>query len=338
VEVPSVSIDVSSSGRVWAVVLAGGDGVRLRDLVRRVHGDDRPKQFAALAGSRSLLRQTLDRIEAVIPPERTVIVTRHGQECHLSGALAGARVHGVLSQPENRGTAAAILFAADWIRARDPEAVVAVFPSDHFVLEEARFARHVADVVAVLDAHPDWLILLGAEAGEPDPEYGWIELGATLAWTGNGEPISRVQRFWEKPSGPAAIALHEKGWLWNTFIFVARAAVLCQLGFRYLPDMAERFARMAPFRGTELEAWALQQAYAHMRKASFSASILEMCPPCLTVSALPPVQWADWGTPGRVLESLRKAGVLPPWLAASDLRPVPGSAAAPAAPGGSLPD
>jgi mannose-1-phosphate guanylyltransferase len=177
----------------------------------------------------------------------------------------------------------------------------------------------------VLDAHPDWLILLGAEAREPDPEYGWIELGATLAWTGDGEPISRVQRFWEKPSSAAAVALHEKGWLWNTFIFAAGAALLCQLGFRYLPDMAERFARMAPFRGTELEGWALQQAYAHMRKASFSASILEMCPPCLTVSALPSVHWADWGTPARVLESLRKAGLLPPWFAASDLRSGPGS-------------
>ena len=221
-----MSIDVPSSGRVWAVVLAGGDGVRLRDLVRR--GRRRPAQAVRRARRLALAAAPDPRPHRAGGPagaHRDRDAPR--QESHMSGALAGARVHGVLSQPENRGTAAAILFAADWIGARDPEAVVAVFPSDHFVLEEAALRPHLADELAVLDAHPDWLILLGAEAWEADPEYGWMELGATLAWTGNGEPISRVQRFWEKPSGAAAVALHEKGWLWeHVHLRGARGAAL----------------------------------------------------------------------------------------------------------------
>ena len=317
--------DESSSpqDRVWAVVLAGGDGFRLSDLVFRIHGDHRPKQFASLLGARSLLRQTLDRVGTAIPLQRTLIVTRQGQESHLLAALDGLHGGHVLVQPENRGTAAAVLLAAQWIRAREPAAIAAVFPSDHFVGDEARFMRHVEEVLSLFGVHQQWLVLLGAEASEPDPDYGWIERGATVSWTGEGEPVSRVQRFWEKPSSSAAAGCLEKGWLWNTFIFVARAALLCQVGSRYLPEMSLRLARTGDFRGTEFEGWAVRQAYTHMRKASFSAAVLEMCPPCLRVSALPPVQWADWGTTERVLASLRKAGLLPAWFSAMDLRGSP---------------
>ena len=317
----------SSQDRVWAIVLAGGDGFRLSDLVYRIHGDRRPKQFASLLGARSLLRQTLDRVGTAIPPQRTLIVTRRGQESHLMPSLAGLPGAQVLVQPENRGTAAAVLLAAQWVRAREPGAVVAVFPSDHFVGDEPRFMRHVEEVLGLVAVHPEWLVLLGAEASGPDPDYGWVERGATMSWTGEGgEPVSRVQRFWEKPSSSAAAAgCLETGWLWNTFILVARAALLCQVGSRYLPEMSLRLARTADFRGTELEGWALRQAYAHMRKASFSAAVLQMCPPCLVVSALPPVQWADWGTTERVLASLRKAGILPAWVSPMHLRDAPAS-------------
>src|SRR6267142_6637327 len=67
------------AGSLWAVVLAGGEGVRLRPLVRRLLGDERPKQFCPLLGPRTLLRQTLDRVGRLIPPDRTVVV---GMESH----------------------------------------------------------------------------------------------------------------------------------------------------------------------------------------------------------------------------------------------------------------
>ena len=70
----------SEHGNLWAIVLAGGEGVRLRSLTRRLYGDDRPKQYAALVGARSLLRQTLDRVSLLIPPERTVVVTLASHE------------------------------------------------------------------------------------------------------------------------------------------------------------------------------------------------------------------------------------------------------------------
>src|SRR5262245_24986085 len=73
-----------AAARPWAIVLAGGEGSRLRPLVERIHPDGRPKQYAVLTGERSLLRQTLDRTALAIPPERTVVVTTRSHAPHFA--------------------------------------------------------------------------------------------------------------------------------------------------------------------------------------------------------------------------------------------------------------
>ena len=125
----------SHDGDLWAIVLAGGEGSRLRALTRYLYGDERPKQYAVLTGSKSLLRQTLERVARLIPPSRIVVVAQASHDRYLGAELTGfPQVH-VLSQPSDRGTAAGVLMPAHWIRARDPRAVVAVFPADHFILD-----------------------------------------------------------------------------------------------------------------------------------------------------------------------------------------------------------
>lgn len=307
----------TTRGQVWAIVLAGGEGVRLRALTRRLYGEDRPKQYAALFGSRSLLRQTLDRVALAIPPERTVVATLRSHARYITAEFAGSLSPRVLVQPEDRGTAAGVLFPAHWIQWRDPEATVAVFPSDHFILEEPVFMDHVAEVVAWL-RHPEWIVLLGAQPTEPDTEYGWIEPGEALDWTAAG-PICRVQRFWEKPSAETARGCLASGWLWNTLVFVAKVSTLIEAGRQFLPQLHDRLARIAPFADTEDEAWAILQAYHLAPKANFSRSILQRCPPGLVVSRLPALTWCDWGTPERVFKSLTKARILPASFIGLDL-------------------
>jgi len=129
----------------WAVVLAGGEGVRLRAFVRRAFGDERPKQFCRLLGSRSLLRQTLDRVARIVPPARTVVVGVAQHERYLAAELGGRPGPKLLKQPQSRGTAAAVLLATQWIMARDPRATVAFFPSEKPSPELARaLFRHGA--------------------------------------------------------------------------------------------------------------------------------------------------------------------------------------------------
>ena len=206
-----------------------------------------------------------------------------------------------------------MLLPAHWIAWRDPEATVAVFPSDHFVLEAATFMEHVAGVAEWIDRHPDRLCLLGVQRSGPETEYGWIERGEPLAEATTGS-MSDVRRFWEKPSEATARACLARGALWNTLVIVAKVAALVDAGYQHLPAMSDRLGHIEPFEGTGEWTWAMQQAYALMPTANFSQAVLESCPPCLAVSALPPITWSDLGSPRRVLAVIRRSGVRPPWL------------------------
>jgi mannose-1-phosphate guanylyltransferase len=306
------------SSHLWGVVLAGGEGVRLQALARRVCGDDRPKQYVPVLGDRTLLRQTLDRVALGIPSVRTAVVTLRSHAPYFAEHWAGPNPPHLLVQPADRGTAAGILFPLRWIARQDPGATVAVFPSDHFVSEPATFMAHVAQIAAWVEEHPDRLVLLGAQATGPEVEYGWIELGRPLDST-DDRRVWEVRRFWEKPSGDMARICLEAGCLWNTLVLVGKAATFLRAGRAAVPEVDGRLARAELFLGTDEEAWALHQAYALMPKANFSRAILEPCPPFLAVAAMPRVVWSDLGTPRRVFEILEREPARPSWLLTSDL-------------------
>jgi mannose-1-phosphate guanylyltransferase len=298
---------------LWVVVLAGGEGVRLRPLTLRICGDDRPKQFAPVLGSRSLLDQTLDRVLPLAPPDRTVVVGMSRHASFLS-RLAERRGVRILLQPSDRGTAAGVLYPVHWIAHRSPGGIVAVFPSDHLVLEAERFVASVRDVAAWVRRDPRWIVLLGAPPTDPETEYGWIEPGEPLG--DPGDDIRRVSRFWEKPSSGQAQRCFEAGCLWNTFVFTGQVERLIEAGRDLLPALHERLLYLRPWAGTEHETWALQQAYALAPRASFSDQVLAAAPGMLAVRRLPPLTWCDLGTPDRVFRTLRLTGLRPAWLPA----------------------
>ena len=303
---------------LWGVVLAGGGGVRLKALARRICGDDRPKQYGAVLGYRTLLRQTLDRVALGIPSVRTAVVTLRSHAPYFAEQWAGPAPPHMLVQPADRGTAAGILLPVHWIARQDPSATVAVFPSDHFVSEPAMFMAHIVQIAAWVDEHPDRLVLLGAHATGPEVEYGWIELGIPLDST-DDRRVWEVRRFWEKPSEEKARVCLEAGCLWNTFILVGKAATFLRAGREAVPEVDDRLTSAEPFLGTDEEAWALHQAYTLMPKANFSRAVLEPCPPFLAVAAMPRVVWSDLGTPRRVFEIVGSVQDRPAWVLASDL-------------------
>src|SRR5215208_4223860 len=111
----------------WAVILAGGDGTRLKCLSRKIAGDERPKQFCSLLGKRTLLEETQRRAALELAPERTVCVVNCAHEEFYAPILRREAAQSIVVQPRNRGTAPAILYSLLRIAAVDPKAIVAFF-------------------------------------------------------------------------------------------------------------------------------------------------------------------------------------------------------------------
>src|ERR1041385_844288 len=128
----------------WGLILAGGEGKRLQGFIKSRYGHDQPKQYCAFTGTRSMLRHTVDRVQWLLPRERllTIINCHHLKyaEEHLSDQLP----QNIIVQPYCRETAAGILLPLLHIVHRDPEAVVGLFPSDHFIVEERSFMEFVS--------------------------------------------------------------------------------------------------------------------------------------------------------------------------------------------------
>jgi mannose-1-phosphate guanylyltransferase len=278
--------------RTWAIVLAGGEGTRLATLTTALYGHPLPKQFAAIDGGRSMLQATLARVEQIVDPERVVVIIG---PAHVELAREQLRAFDgitLLVQPASLGTAVAILYGLAWIRAHDREAEVLMFPSDHYVADDRGFVE-AAKRAAVAGKHLDRLVLVGTTPDSADPEYGWIVPGAP-----DDLGTAAVERFAEKPDPDTAERLLRDGGLWNTFVFAAPATLLARLARTHLPVHAARFDAWA-FGGSSVA-----DAFRDLASADFSRDVLQRAS-CLAVLAMPNVGWNDWGTPARVLASLR---------------------------------
>ena len=276
----------------WAIVLAGGEGSRLRSLVRLVHDQPLPKQFASLVGSRSLLQDTIERVRAVAPSDRTMVVVTRGQEDLARRQLADWREIEIVAQPENRGTALGILLPLALLRRRSPEASVAIFPSDHYV---PRPTPYVDCVFRSLRSQG--ITLLGVVPDHADPDLGWIVPGPAFA-----AGVGNVERFVEKPEPALAHDLFRQGALWNSFVVAGRVRDLWALAVTHLPGDAAALEEAG-------EPGQLARLYLPERQVDFSRAILERAVD-LHVARVEGSGWTAWGTPERVLQSLEGSPAL----------------------------
>jgi mannose-1-phosphate guanylyltransferase len=294
----------------WAVILAGGDGIRLRPLVQRLTGDTRPKQFCKLLGSETLLERTRGRADLVIRPDRQVVVVARAHETYYADLARELLPGRLLAQPQNRGTAPAILLGALAVRGLDGDAPIVVMPSDHDVGDEPAFMAAVSDAVDAVQGARDRVVLLGIEPRSPEPEYGWIHPQPST-----GSDVSGIRRFWEKPSAALARRLLERGCLWNSFVMVGWATAFEALVADAVPELSFALRAVAPLLGTPEEAAALDCVYASLPPLGFSESVLARLPGRLAVLRVKDVGWCDLGNPERVLESARRRrGDGPTWL------------------------
>ena len=282
----------------WAVVLAGGDGTRLATLTATAHGLPVPKQFCSLTGRRSLLRLALDRATALAPPARVVAVVAARHSSWWQPELADLPRENVVVQPSNRGTALGVLLPLLHIARRDPRAVVAILPSDHYVAEEPTFRSSLAAAVANAARHPGRVLLLGVTPESPDPDYGWIVPGPT-----SPDGTARVRQFREKPGASTAARLMQRGALVSSFVLAATADALLAAFATRLPWLVDSFRR-ATSRGRG-GASLLAPLYEGLPERDFSRHVLEPAPERLRVLPVPACGWSDLGTPERVAACVR---------------------------------
>ena len=304
---------------LWGIILAGGEGERLRGFVREVLGVDKPKQFCAFVGQRTMLERTLRRAQSIIPPERMVIVATAHHRPHVSSCLGPHPPQVTLFQPTGRDTAPGILLPLVYVLDRDPNAIVAILPSDHFVLPGQRFNQAIGSAARYLgERDGDSVVLLGAEATGPETGYGWIKVGTPIV-TADRVEMYCIDRFVEKPSFERAELFKAQGWLWNTMVMVARAQALFRLVQDSQPKLAECFSMLRRTMGTPDEWEYLSEMYRVMPRVNLSSEVLAHHPDRLLVQPLRNVFWSDWGQGERIRETLAHFGLSLPCPAQSAL-------------------
>jgi mannose-1-phosphate guanylyltransferase len=218
-----------------------------------------------------------------------------------------------VAQAKNVGTAPAVLYGLLRAAAMQPAAPVAVFPSDHHVSDDRAFMAHVESAFDAVTARPDLVVLLGIAPDAAETQYGWIEPGDPLAVSQPGT-VSRVRRFWEKPSLAVAQALLAKECLWNSLVMVAHVPTLLTMVCRAIPGLCEAFGPLRAVLGTPEEEKVADEVYARTPSRDFSREVLAARPPNLAVLPVRGVAWTDLGDPRRVLATRSRVGFGREWV------------------------
>jgi mannose-1-phosphate guanylyltransferase len=283
----------------WTVVLAGGEGSRLRMLTTTREGRVIPKQYCSIRRSSCLLQDALTRARTVTMPSHvcTVVAVQHRQ--WWTSAVSDLNELNVFVQPQNQGTAYGIALALLKLEMRNPGATVVILPADHYYRDENVITRVLRIAGNLAGANPRATYLLGAEPEGPDAELGYILPAERVL-----DKPAVVLGFTEKPNIDYAQELLSLGALWNLFILVGSVGSLLQL---FEDDYADTVRQMREALKSQAAGnqEPLDRFYAGITPIDFSRDVLEVQATRLQVIRVPNCGWTDLGTPQRVEAAVR---------------------------------
>lgn len=280
----------------YAIIMAGGVGSRFWP----VSTTEFPKQFHDMLGSgKTLIQKTFERLNILIPSDNILVLTNTNYKDLVLSQLPLISESNVLLEPAMRNTAPCILYAALKIQAQNPDAVMVVAPSDHWIEDETAF---INDLNVCFDkaAQSDALMTLGIQPTFANTGFGYIEFDKT-----NTEKVKNVTQFREKPNYETAKSFLEQGnFLWNAGIFIWSAKTICNAFENFQPAMNELFTSGKDFYNTDKEQQFIDENYANAENISIDYAILEKSNTVKVVIST--FDWNDLGTWGSLYEKLDK--------------------------------
>ena len=288
---------VSPGKSIYAAILAGGAGTRLWPL----SSARTPKQLLKIVGPESLLSSTIGRLSPLIPPERVFIVTSSAQAGVIRRHLSGARrpfKGGYIIEPMGRNTAPAIALAAFALYRKDPDAVMAVLPSDHVIGDPQKFRRALS--AAIKAAARGHLVTFGIPPTRPEPAYGYIKAVGRAAKRIDGYRVLKVERFVEKPNIRRARGyLKTGGYLWNSGINVWKVSRILEEIKTHLPAV---YKAVGGRQGRGRAA----KTFASMDPVSIDRGVLEKADDVVVIPAS--FGWSDMGSWTALSDRIRPDG------------------------------
>lgn len=277
---------------IYIVLLAGGSGTRFWPLSRH----EEPKQFLKIINGRSLLQETLSRVQSLVLPQNVLVVTNRLYQRKVKEQLNGFGIisKNILLEPEGKNTAPAICWAATKIHRMNPEAIMVVLPSDHLIARRDSFLKSLKE--AILLAEKQYLVTLGIVPTRPETGYGYLK---TKEIRVQGRTTLKVEKFIEKPSlATAQKFLKGKKHLWNSGMFIWKTDTILKSFAQFLPEVYRSLNEKS-------NATSVKNIWHKLPSVSIDYGILEKANNVVVVPAST-IGWSDLGSWETLSEHLSK--------------------------------
>lgn len=274
---------------MYVVIMAGGKGARFWPRSR----EKMPKHLLDIVSEKTIIRETVDRVRIMIPPEKMLVVTGESHAQELMRQLPEIPEKNIIIEPVGRNTAPCIGLAALHIKRKTPDAVMVVLPSDHLIGDEKKF-RKVLSTAAMAARRGEDLVTIGIRPTGPETGYGYIEQGREQDPV-DGEKVYEVRSVLEKPDLAKAKALLDQGgFFWNSGMFVWKVPAILKALAKWLPDLYNGLLQIEAALGTAQEAAVVDQVYRQARSVSIDYGVMEKARNTLVIPG--DFGWSDVGS------------------------------------------